>query len=49
MIKINYRSFFFSVIGTEYNELMTANPYHTYDPTRTPYGFQPSKSRNFFV
>ncbi|CAF1086029.1 unnamed protein product [Adineta steineri] len=30
------------VMGSDYNDLMTTNPYHTFDPTRTPYGFQPN-------
>ncbi len=29
-------------MGTDYNDLMTANPYHTFDPNRPSYGFQPS-------
>ncbi|CAF2092196.1 unnamed protein product [Rotaria magnacalcarata] len=31
-----------AVIGPDYNDLMTANPYHTFDPSRTSYGFQPN-------
>ncbi len=30
------------VIGSDYNDLMTNNPYHTFDPNRASYGFQPS-------
>ncbi|CAF1573471.1 unnamed protein product, partial [Rotaria sordida] len=30
------------VIGSEYNDLITTNPYHTFDPTRTSYNFQPN-------
>ncbi|CAF0998034.1 unnamed protein product [Rotaria sp. Silwood1] len=31
-----------AVIGSEYNDLITTNPYHTFDPTRTSYSFQPN-------
>jgi hypothetical protein len=30
------------VMGSEYNDLMTTNAYHTFDPNRASYGFQPS-------
>ncbi|CAF0764471.1 unnamed protein product [Adineta ricciae] len=30
------------VMGSDYNDMMTTNPYHTFDPNRTPYGFQPN-------
>jgi hypothetical protein len=35
------------VMGSDYNDLMTTNPYHTFDPNRTSYGFQPSMFIDF--
>ncbi len=34
-------------MGSDYNDLMTTNPYHTFDPNRTSYGFQPSMFMDF--
>ena len=36
-------------MGTDYNDLMTANPYHTFDANRASYGFQPSMWNNFVL
>jgi hypothetical protein len=38
---------FIAMMGTDYTELMTTNPYYTLDSNRIPYGFQTSKSFNF--
>jgi len=37
------------VMGSDYNDLMTTNPYHTFDPSRASYGFQPSNSIDSLV
>jgi hypothetical protein len=36
-------------MGTDYNDLMTANPYHTFDANRAAYGFQPSMLQNIVL
>ena len=38
---------FIAMMGTDYTELMTTNPYYTLDSNRIPYGFQTSKTSNF--
>ena len=32
----------FSVMGPDYSDLISANPYPTFDPSRTSYGLQTS-------
>jgi hypothetical protein len=34
---------FIAKMGTDYNELMTMNPYYTLDSNQIPYGFQTSR------
>ncbi len=45
-VRMRYKSLLFlsiaTMVGTDYNDFMATNPYHTFDSSQVPYGFKSS-------